>query len=232
MSSYTIEYRFTFPDGSNHQFSVALGDNQCADHPSDTPPDWARLEFNQCPHCPLNKETSPHCPVATTIRPMVEFASQLPSIQEVALEVRNPDRSMQLNTTAQDGFSSLLGLLIATSDCPYAIPFRPMARFHLPQPSCEETSFRAVSTYLLSQYFKYKRGGQPDWDLHGLKEIYSNIRTVNSSLSKRLKPAVAEDAPLNAVAILDAFALIVPMAIDDAEEEFKYLFEPTAEAVP
>lgn len=229
MSSHTFEYIFTFPNGSEHRFAVALGDDKCADSQSDTQPDWTRLEFRQCPHCPLDKDTSPRCPVATTIRPMVEFASQLPSIQEVALEVRSPDRSIHLNTTAQNGFSSLLGLLIATSDCPYTIPFRPMARFHLPQPSCEETSFRAISTYLLSQYFKYKRGDQPDWDCHGLKEIYSNIRTVNSSLAERLKSAVSEDAPLNAVAILDAFALIVPMAIDDAEEEFKYLFEPETE---
>jgi len=42
---------------------------------------------------------------------------------------------------------------------------KPMVRFHLPFASIEETKYRAISMYLLAQYFLYQQGSQPDWDL-------------------------------------------------------------------
>jgi hypothetical protein len=42
---------------------------------------------------------------------------------------------------------------VATSGCRYTAYFKPMARFHLPFANEEETAYRAISMYLLSQRF-------------------------------------------------------------------------------
>ena len=59
------------------------------------------------------------------------------------------------------GFSvvfSLIGIYMVTSGCPIMDKLRPMARFHLPFASTEETIYRAISTYLLGQYFLEQKG--------------------------------------------------------------------------
>lgn len=72
----------------------------------------------------------------------------------------------------QRGLSSLLGLILATRDCTYTRYFRPMARFHLPLASEEETIYRAASMYLLAQYLRANDGKQVDINLTRSAEIY------------------------------------------------------------
>ena len=49
---------------------------------------------------------------------------------------------------------SLIGLIMALSGCPHMEFFKPLARFHLPWASLEETTLRSASIYLLMQFFK------------------------------------------------------------------------------
>ena len=64
-----------------------------------------------------------------------------------------------------------------------------MARFHLPLANEQETIFRSVSTYLLSQYFQVKEGKQADMELSGLVDIYRQLQTINTALAARVRAA-------------------------------------------
>jgi len=124
----------------------------------------------------------------------------------------------------QDGLSSLMGLVIATSGCPHTLFLKPMALMHLPQSTPEETSYRAITMYLLAQYYVAARRGTPDLKLEGLKKIYSNLHLVNEHIAKRMKKVVKQDGSLNALMILDAFTANVPLHIDDALKDLKDAF--------
>ena len=81
-----------------------------------------------------------------------------------------------------------------------------MVYTHLPFSSTEETTYRAVSMYLLAQYLRRQRGLAPDWELAGLVSLYEEVSQVNKHFVDRLKTIKLEDASLNAVVKLDCFA--------------------------
>jgi uncharacterized protein (DUF2236 family) len=140
------------------------------------------------------------------------------------MEVTTPERMVTKNTTAQRAVSSLMGLVMATSGCPHMAFLKPMARYHLPFATQEETIFRAVSTYLLEQYFRHKQGLSTDLELENLKEIYAEIRIVNNAIASRLRTVSVQDSAVNAVVQLDMFAQILPYSIEDSLEDLRYLF--------
>ncbi len=102
--------------------------------------------------------------------------------------------------------------------------FKPMARFHLPLASVEETIYRATSMYLLAQYFLRKEGKKADMELEGLKKIYRNIKIINESMAERLRNISDKDVALNSLVILDIFAQTLPFAIEESLEDVRYLF--------
>ncbi len=115
---------------------------------------------------------------------------------------------------------------MVTSGCPIMEKLKPMVRHHLPFATTEETTYRVLSMYLLAQYFLYKRGKKPDWDLKGLVDIYDNIRTLNKAFCGRISHVEFKDAGINAVVILDNFADMVRYSIDkDNLDKIEVLFE-------
>jgi hypothetical protein len=171
-------------------------------------------------------KTHAHCPLAANLVNIVEPFDRLLSYDEVHVDVATEDRVISQDTTAEQGISSMMGLVIATSGCPHAAFFKPMARFHLPLANPAETIYRAASMYLLAQYFMKQNGRETDLQLTGLSEIYSNIQIVNASTAKRLRAATETDSSLNAIVLLDMFAKTLSHAIEDSLVEIRYLFEP------
>ncbi len=223
-----IQYRFCFPDGGSLDFTLSLNPRsleQVESNPKNVPA-WTSLGFHQCPNCPLNAKTHPHCPVAVNLVKLTEECGGLWSYDKVHLEVTTPERVVSKDTTMQAGVSSLLGLVMATSACPHAEFFKPMARFHLPFASEDETIYRATSMYLLAQYFLHKQGGEADLELDGLVKIYRNLQIINSALAARLRAASERDAAVNAVILLDLFAKVMPYTINDSLDEIRHLFAP------
>jgi hypothetical protein len=215
-------------DGSREVFDLRL-DAENLEMIGDTPehvPSWARLDFHQCPHCTLTANTHPHCPLAHNLVNIVNRFEALLSFDQIHVEVTTAERIIFQDTSAQTGISSLMGLMMATSGCPHTAFFKPMARFHLPLANEEETIYRATSMYLLAQYFLMKEGYQADLELEGLTRIYENIHTVNTAIAERLRAASEKDSALNAIVLLDMFALAVPMVIEDSLQEIRYLFSP------
>lgn len=228
MSKYGIRYTFRLSDGSEERIDLQLDriSMQLTGTESEARPDWTRLGFHQCPNCPLSPEQHPHCPLALNLVGLVERFDGLLSHDKVELEVVTEDRTVTQTTTAQRGISSLMGLVIATSGCPHAAFLRPMARYHLPLASREETTYRATSMYLLAQYFLKKAGATADLELDGLTKIYRELGTVNSSIAERLRAATTSDSSVNAIIVLDVYAKTVELVIEESLERVKHLFAP------
>lgn len=228
MKHLEIQYCFQMEDGQKEVFSVQLDSERLESHPEilGNLPDWTRLAFHQCDNCTLPSGVDDRCPAAVNMIGIVDRFADLLSHDETLVVVRTQDRTVSSTTTMQRGVCSLMGLLMATSGCPMTSFFKPMARFHLPFASTEETIWRATSTYLLSQYFKLQNGDEPDIKFEGLTQIYQNIQTVNLAFAKRLRSACHHDSMVNAIILLDMFAKSMPLAIDESLEEVRHLFVP------
>jgi len=228
MESIDFQYRFSLPDGGEEIFDIRL-DGQTLDlitvHQPDLP-DWARTEFHQCPNCDLDPNEQAYCPLVASITDLVERFKHIVSYDEVDVEVITVDRTISKHVPAQRGISSMMGLIIATCGCPHTAFFRPMARFHLPFSSDDETVYRAATAYLLAQYFRALEGKKVDVRMDGLNRIYEEIHKVNASVAERLRYATETDSSVNAIVILDLYTIFVPMGIETALEEMRHLFVP------
>ncbi len=223
-----IRYRFECGEDQVYEFLVRL-DAHSLDfihEKREAPPDWTRLEVGQCRGCPLNMDEHRYCPLALSLVEIIETCGQFISYEEVRAKVTTPVRTVHTNTTAQKAVSSLLGLHMATGGCPRMTFLKPMARFHLPFATREETIFRATSAYLLAQYFLHKRGQPHDLDLGGLRDAYASIQDVNRGMAMRLRSVSSGDANVNAIVLLDLFAQEMPFAIKEGLEAIEYLFDP------
>ena len=228
MKTLSIEYRFTLQDSSQEIFTLQLDAEslELCINTSLTLPSWTKLSFHQCSNCPLTIDTHPYCPLAANIADIVSSFDHLISYDEIHVDVITAERIVSQDTTAQRGVSSLMGLVIANSGCPYTAFFKPMARFHLPLANVHETIYRAASMYLLAQYFLKKEKRPADFELHGLKKIYDNIHVVNSAMAERLRSASNSDVPANAVILLDLYTKAFPYTIERTLKNIRYLFTP------
>jgi len=228
MKNTVIQYHFRRTDNSRQDFifELAAASLELISNIPDQPPAWAELDFHQCANCPLDILRHPYCPLAVHLVNIVHRFENLISFEEIRVDVITAERCISQITTAQIGISSMLGLVIAASGCPHAAFFRPMARFHLPLASKEETIFRATSMYLLAQYFLKKAGRIADFELEGLTRIYNNMQIINIAIVERLRAATKSDSSINAIVILDNFAKSLPYAIEKSLEDIRYLFSP------
>ena len=224
----TYNYKFIFKNGVEKEFNIELdsvtlnliqtGNKAC--------PEWTKLSCFKCPNCILDKRQYEFCPIAVNMVDIIDYFSNLVSRESVVVIVTAEERKYIKSVTLQQGVSSLIGIYMVTSGCPILETLKPMVRFHLPFATIEETKYRAISMYLLAQYFLYQRGSQPDWDLKKLAEAYENVRVVNESFCKRLRTIEAKDANLNALIVLDIFAGSVNFSIDSQmADDLEYLFK-------
>jgi len=189
------------------------------------PPAWTVLDFHKCPNCPLDIARHRHCPAALRLAPALEDFAGLTPVRPVHAEVATPERNFSAQLPLARVLSSLVGLIMATSGCPRTRFLLPMARFHLPFANDEETLYRAVSTYLLGQYYKGKQGHQPDVDLEGLAALYRELQVVNSAMTARLRASSGESRLAQALVSLDLFAHSLPFDIKSSLVRIRRLFE-------
>ncbi len=223
-----FDYRFTLANGRVKEFHVELDkETLCLHFPQkESYPDWARLSHHQCENCPLKEKDSPHCPIAKNLVDVIEFFKDAISHERAKVEITSESRTYSKETSLQDGISSLVGIVMVTSGCPIMDKLKPMVKTHLPFATGDETMYRAISMYLLAQYFTYKRGGTPDWNLDNLVKIYEGVRVVNKSFCRRLSSTCAQDASLNAVIHLDCFADRTAFSLEEKQlGVFERLFD-------
>jgi hypothetical protein len=213
--SILIGYRIFKDGGELLSFDVEI-DNQ---NHSKQPPliasdneNWARLGNHQCEHCPLSPTQESHCPIALRIAWVTDQVQHAISTEVVDCKVETPERVFSSRLPLQTAIYSLLGLLMATSGCPHMDFLKPMARYHLPFSTAEETIVRTSSLYLLTQYFKEGSGGEPDYKLAGLENLYEQVSKVNLGIIERIRSRSASgDTNANSIVILNSFAQILSL---------------------
>lgn len=233
MKPIIIDYQFCMREGCQDQYRVVLDPQRIesispksVELPIAQPLEWTRLDFNQCDNCPMDAASTPYCPAAMNMVELVQRFAQLLSYDEITVIVNTDERQIYKDTTIQKGVCSLMGLLMATSGCPMMAFFKPMARFHLPFASTEETIWRATSSYLLAQYYLWQDRKKADMHFDGLSRIYNEIQTVNIAFARRLRAACRHDSMVNAIILLDMFAQSMPTAIDESLDEIRHMFVP------
>lgn len=229
-----IRYRFVLPDGSHERFDLFFDTQNFRllnPQPAELP-FWTELAFHQCENCPLKPADTPRCPVAVQLVGVIERLERVVSYDQVRVDVRTTERLVSQETTAQQALSSLLGLIMAASDCPHTTFLRPMARFHLPLSSESETIFRAAAAYALAQMLR--ANGETtislDTAFAGLKASYAQLHKVNRGVARRLGAATSKDPARNALVLLDAYTTLLPEAIDQSLAEMRPLF--SAASIP
>mgnify|MGYP000335318678 CR=1 FL=1 len=190
-------------------------------------PHWTRLDYSQCECCPLKAEEHPYCPAAVRAHEVLSTFRKARSFDQVTVEVESSQRQYRKTLPLQEALQSLLGLLMATSGCPVLGRFRPLASFHMPFSSFEETLFRTVGAYLIHQYFEARSGGDPDWNLDGLKDFYHILEDLNRDFSQRIKAVEENDAISNALVIFFSTSAVVADSIEDGLVEYQNLFTAT-----
>lgn len=216
-----LVYRFSFPDGRTESLDAG------ADVPQDGLPAWTELGFHQCANCPLTTADAQRCPMAVRLVPLVALFERVRSYDDVSAQVESDERTVTKRTSVQKVLRSLMGLLSASSDCPHIEFLKPMAHYHLPFSSREETVYRVVSAYLLAQHFLRQQGKAPDPGLDGLKAHYRELQQVNQGMAARLGAIRDErgDSSVNALVLLDLFAQSLPDSIDADLEELMPAFQ-------
>lgn len=224
---YEIIYQFQFDGNDKRNFKIRLDPETFVMIPAKFNGNfaWTKLEFNQCPCCQLTKAKYSFCPIAINIATMVETFKDKISYEKCIVRCKTPERMYLKKTSLMEGLSSLLGLIMATSACPEMFMFRPMARFHLPFSTIEETTVRSTSMYLLNQYFIYKNKGDPDLDLKKLYVHYETVKTVNAGILERLKGLHLKDADRNAIFMFHTISEMLSSEIETNLNSIKYLFK-------
>lgn len=221
-----IIYKFTLKDGSVQHITVDL--DRPAANPAGAAP-WTALPVNQCPNCPLDAQRHSHCPAALDLVPVITAFAQIISYEQAQVEVETPERTVSKDCQVQQALSSLVALTMATSACPILGKMRNLAMTHLPFATSEETLFRSLGAYLITQLIAERTGGQPDWALDGLKQFYADLEVLNKHFKKRINAAAKQDAAINAVSALGVLSLGVGLSIEDSLEELHQFTLPAAE---
>lgn len=220
VSDRLITYRFTFADGQTLEHGVDL-QGQVA--PAEVAA-WARLDFQQCSHCPLSVEESALCPFAAALQQPISMLSSHASFEPVEVLVHWRDREIRQHTTLQRAVGSLLGAISAASGCPHTRLLKAMAWFHQPFSGSDETLFRVLGSYLLGQYLRTQHGQVGDWDLQGLRTVYRNLRQVNLGMAQRLRSAAEKDSSINGLILLDLLAADTLDSLDQYDGQLDRFF--------
>jgi hypothetical protein len=225
-NAYPIEYEFLFEDGNKKSFTICLDpDTISIVHPRPTEaPQWTRLGNEQCPICPLSPQEHEYCPIAVNIAELVDAFKSSFSYDNCVVCCNTPERSCRKDTSVQEGLFSLIGIIMATSNCPVMSLFKPMARFHLPFATIQESMVRTTSFYLLRQYFQYKRGSVPDLEMKELDAHYGRVQKVNRGILARIGSVAEKDADRNAIIILNSLAQLFNVEFEDNLTSVEYLF--------
>lgn len=226
-STATYTYTFDIESGKHVTFLIRLDDEtlECLNEPAASLPDWTRLGYNQCESCPLSTDEHEYCPVAVNLYEVFEQFREVKSFERAEITITSPDRTYYKESDVQQGLSSLLGILMATSGCPVMDKLRPMVRTHLPFSSPRETLYRVVSMYIMAQYFRKRNGQSTEEKLSGLLDIYRDVEKVNSGMSSRMREFYSTDANINALVILTCLGQHAQLTLEDELfEELESLF--------
>jgi len=223
-SDMFIEYLFTMDDGKVLNYKINFSRPWTDILVQSDYPVWTELDFKQCGNCPLNPEEYSHCPVAIDAKEIFLGFKEILSSSVANVRVITPEREYFKRCDAQTGLRALIGFVMATSQCPILSKMRGMAHYHLPFASIDEIVFRVSSSYLLSQYYLHQEGGEPDWELKGLKKYYKDLLTLNYDFLQRIRIASEAHSNLDVLSTLFSISSLLSINLEQQLQELKPLF--------
>ncbi len=221
-----IEYTFKMDDGKTLNYHVKFDRPREKQLSVEDYPAWTQLEFHKCPNCPLSVDQYSHCPAAIDAEEIVMGFNEVLSCKAAEILVRSPEREYSKHTDAQTGLRALIGFVMASSACPILSTMRGMAYFHLPFASMDEAVFRITSSYLLREYYQYKKKGKtPDFEFDGLKQHFQEMQTLNFHFLERIRAGCEADSNLNVLATLFTISSMLSLSLERHLKELEYLFD-------
>ncbi len=221
----SIGYKIFFKQSQEMFEKVVEINEENFEHPApelEELPKWSELDYKKCPNCTLNPIWHTHCPLAVRLIPLVNMPP-CNSYDEVTAEVTMEGKKISVDTSAQEVLSSLLGLVMATSGCPHTQFFKPLAWYHQPFATPEETVYRACTAYLSSYALHNDSSNKVSFE--ALKKIYTNIHIINVNVASRIHNYAETDSAINAIVLLDLITQDLPIAVDEDLSELKRLFK-------
>jgi hypothetical protein len=221
-----FDYSFEWSDRPAAHFTMSLDPNNLTLVRSNgiNPAPWTRLKKEQCPCCPLEEGQHPHCPVAINLQELVTAFKDRVSFDDCLVRCVTPQRTYLKNTSVMDGLASIFGIVMATSGCPIMDFLKPMARFHLPFATIEETTLRSTSMFLLRQYFARRHDPDQCFDFDLLENHYTRVQEVNEGLLARINSLGHNDADKNALVTLHSLSQFLSIEIEYSLEALAEFF--------
>ena len=228
-----ICYTFIFgPEPENQIVFHILEDSNTTVETGEEPvEDWLAFDTFRCDPCEIPAGSRTTCPAAIAMKPVVELFRRHVSFEKVDLIVEMHGVKLESVLPLQIAIRSLLGLVLAFSDCPVLKRFRPLAHFHLPFGDKEHNTFRVLGMFLIGQYLRDLHGHEPDWKLECLHEFYKKVHRVNVKLADRMRAVPGGDASVNSLVSLDVLAAMVELSLDDTSKKLIPLFASFFESV-
>ena len=224
---FRFHYHFKFEDNREIDYPITLEADSLSLIPNEnrqTPPEWTGLAYRQCEDCQLSPQTHPQCPIAFNLMELVETFKNVFSYHDCEVQCKTAERTYSKMTSVMEGLSSIFGVIMATSDCPEMEFLKPMARFHLPFATIEETTVRTASMFLLAHYFKHREKQDLTCDFSALEKHYLRVQKVNEGLLRRINSISSEDADKNAIITLHSLSQFLSMEIDYSLSSLEYIF--------
>ncbi|MEL7085527.1 MAG: hypothetical protein AAGM36_13625 [Cyanobacteria bacterium J06597_1] len=235
MDAITFRYVFSIPDRPQYEIPIEI-DSQTLNlvDRSDRQLDpWTELSHHQCPNCPLDPAEVKYCPIAANISSViVQFQDGL-SCEATHVTAIAPERTYSKETDLQQGLNSIFGLIMASSGCPHFQWLKPLARFHLPFASFDETLFRAMSSCALSELIKHKTVRDIDEIYQLVRHRYEQLAIVNAALVKRIGHIGKGEADRNALVTFHSYCQMFNLSLsgelftETITEVFSFLSAPT-----
>src|SRR3954464_3487173 len=111
----TYEFQFESVPARSYAMSFDAATMRMLSAGEAEPPEWAKLGFHQCSHCPLRSERSPHCPIARNLANVAEHFKGQISHHTAMVHVHTKERTYSRKVDLQTGLQSIFGLIMATS---------------------------------------------------------------------------------------------------------------------
>ncbi len=176
-------------------------------------PDWTKLSFHQCSHCPYNSQQKTHCPVAANISHVVDTFKEEKSFLKANVIVYSRDRRYEKETDLQTALQSLLGLIMAGSDCEHMNFLKGLVTTHLPFSNIHETTIR-IFGYYLQQALKNLDTKQMNLEQHSeiIRHKYQQLTQLNQHMISRISSVTTQGESIqNAIVILNVFSALIPL---------------------
>lgn len=226
-----VDYYFEI-DGTERHYQVNIDREFDFEESRDHLPEWTRLGHHQCSNCPLTTKDCRYCPAAVDLCDVVSDFQRMPAIKKARIRVVTPDREYVKEASLEEGVRSLMGLIMATSACPILAHLKPNARYHLPFASQEEFITRSTAMYLMNQYYKYREGKHPDWELQGLIQLNQELQILNQAFWQRVHDACENDSNLKALLSFFNLSSSVSYSLESQLQKIRPLVEDEDLSLP